>query len=105
MLKAPADIPEKKPPADWPLQGCIEFRNIVLRYQKFGVPVLKKVSFTIGSREKIGIVGRTGSGKSTLLVSLLRIVEAAEGQVFIDGIDVSEIGLNDLRNTVAIIRA
>jgi ABC-type multidrug transport system fused ATPase/permease subunit len=65
--------------------------------------VLKNVSFTIKSCEKIGIVGRTGSGKSTLLVSLLRIVEAAEGQVTIDGVDVSTIGLNDLRTKIAII--
>jgi ABC-type multidrug transport system fused ATPase/permease subunit len=48
-------------------------------------------------------VGRTGSGKSTLLISLLRIVEAAEGQIIIDGIDIGKIGLKDLRSKIAII--
>jgi len=101
--EAPAVIPETQPPADWPVEGEIEFKNIVLRYQKFGVDVLKNVSFTIYPCEKIGIVGRTGSGKSTLLVSLLRIVEAAEGTVTIDGVDVSKIGLDELRTKIAII--
>jgi len=74
-----------------------------LRYQKNGVNVLKNISFTIKSTEKIGIVGRTGSGKSSLLIALLRIVEAFEGQIVIDGIDVSTIGLTDLRAKIAII--
>nr|KAJ3415436.1 Multidrug resistance-associated protein 1 [Polyrhizophydium stewartii] len=101
--EAPFEIPEKKPPATWPTEGRIRFDNIVLRYQKFGVAVLKNVSCTIYPTEKIGIVGRTGSGKSTLLVSLLRIVESAEGKITIDDLDVGEIGLHDLRNKVAII--
>lgn len=101
--EAPRVVPDCRPANDWPATGCIEFRDIVLRYQKFGVDVLKKVSFKINAREKIGIVGRTGSGKSTLLISLLRIVEAAEGQVFIDGLDVKTIGLDDLRTRIAII--
>ncbi|KAJ3086700.1 Multidrug resistance-associated protein 4 [Quaeritorhiza haematococci] len=101
--EAPAEIPDKKPPATWPPKGQIDFQNVVLRYQKFGVAVLKNISFTIHPREKIGIVGRTGSGKSTLLISLLRIVEAAEGKITIDGLDVSTIGLADLRKSIAII--
>ena len=101
--EAPFEIPDKKPPSDWPQKGTIRFENIVLKYQKFGVSVLKNVSCTIYPTEKIGIVGRTGSGKSTLLVSLLRIVESAEGRILIDDLDVSTIGLHDLRNKVAII--
>lgn len=102
--EAPAVIPDNRPAESWPHEGTIEFKDIVLRYQKpFGVPVLKKVSFKISPREKVGIVGRTGSGKSTLLVSLLRIVEADEGSITIDGMDVSKIGLKDLRTKVAII--
>ncbi|KAI9292032.1 P-loop containing nucleoside triphosphate hydrolase protein [Neoconidiobolus thromboides FSU 785] len=101
--EAPHEIAETKPRATWPENGVIEFKNVVLRYHKFGVNVLKNVTFTIREREKIGIVGRTGSGKSTLLISLLRIVEAAEGQILIDGVDISKIGLRDLRTKVAII--
>ncbi|KXN67697.1 P-loop containing nucleoside triphosphate hydrolase protein [Conidiobolus coronatus NRRL 28638] len=101
--EAPEEIPETKPPSSWPPHGVIEFKNIVLRYHKLGVNVLKNVTFTINPKEKIGIVGRTGSGKSTLLISLLRIVEAAEGQILIDGVDISKLGLRDLRTKVAII--
>ncbi|KAJ9087821.1 hypothetical protein DSO57_1029226 [Entomophthora muscae] len=101
--EAPAEIPNAKPPVGWPSQGEVEFQNVVLRYHKFGVNVLKNVSFAIRPSEKIGIVGRTGSGKSTLLISLLRIVEAAEGRVLVDGVDISKIGLRDLRTKVAII--
>lgn len=101
--EAPFEIPEKKPPAEWPQQGLIKFKNIELKYQKFGISVLKNVNMTIYPMEKIGIVGRTGSGKSTLLISLLRIVELYDGQITIDGLDVSGIGLHDLRNKIAII--
>lgn len=64
--EAPFEIPEHKPPASWPQEGLIKFANIELKYQKFGVSVLKNITMTIYPREKIGIVGRTGSGKSTV---------------------------------------
>ena len=96
-------IESNRPPSDWPKHGSITFSNVVLKYQEYGVAVLKGISINIKPREKIGIVGRTGSGKSTLLISLLRIVEAAEGQIIIDGIDVAKIGLKDLRSQIAII--
>ncbi|RKO99373.1 hypothetical protein CXG81DRAFT_14602 [Caulochytrium protostelioides] len=101
--EAPAEIPETKPPADWPSKGVIEYRDVSLRYQPDGVDVLKKVSFHVGAHEKIGLVGRTGSGKSTLLIALLRIVELHSGQIILDGIDLATIGLNDLRRNIAIV--
>jgi ABC-type multidrug transport system fused ATPase/permease subunit len=99
----PSIIENNRPSQDWPQSGNIKFSNVVLKYQEFGVAVLKGISINIKPKEKIGIVGRTGSGKSTLLISLLRIVEAAEGKVIIDGIDIAEIGLRDLRSKIAII--
>ena len=51
----------------------------------------------------MGIVGRTGAGKSSLTLALFRIIEAAQGNITIDGVDVSEIGLHDLRSKVTII--
>ena len=96
-------IKDCRPPTSWPAAGNIKFSNVVLRYQEFGVDVLKNITINIKQKEKIGIVGRTGSGKSTLLISLLRIVEAAAGQIIIDGIDVARIGLEDLRTKIAII--
>lgn len=101
--EAPAENPSTKPDKSWPQEGRIDFNHLVLRYRKDSPPVLKDVSFTINAKEKVGIVGRTGSGKSTLLVGLLRIVEAAEGAISIDGIDISTLGLKDLRTKVGII--
>ncbi|ORY95166.1 hypothetical protein BCR41DRAFT_375894 [Lobosporangium transversale] len=101
--EAPDHIPESQPPLDWPSRGEIEFKKVVLRYQNYGVAVLKKVSFVVQPGEKIGVVGKMGSGKTTLLISLLRVVEAAEGKILIDDVDVREIGLHDLRSKIAII--
>lgn len=101
--EAPAENPNTKPDSSWPQEGKIDFDHLFLRYRKDSPPVLKDVSFTINPMEKVGIVGRTGSGKSTLLVGLLRIVEAAEGTIRIDGVDISTLGLKDLRTKVGII--
>jgi len=65
--------------------------------------VLKDLSFTIKGGEKIGIVGRTGSGKSSLFLAILRIIEPAEGQILIDDVNISKLGLDDLRSKITII--
>jgi ABC-type multidrug transport system fused ATPase/permease subunit len=101
--EAPHIIEKARPAREWPQRGGIKFDNVVLKYQDFGVSVLKGVSLSIKPSEKIGIVGRTGSGKSTLLISLLRIVELAEGEIIIDGWNIARMGLRDLRSRIAII--
>lgn len=54
------EIDNQKPrPEDWPNKGIVEFRNLVIKYSDGGEAVLKNITFTIGSKEKIGIVGRT----------------------------------------------
>lgn len=57
----------------------------------------------VSAGEKVGVVGRTGAGKSSIMMALFRIVELTEGRIDIDGIDISSIGLRDLRSKVAII--
>lgn len=52
---------------------------------------------------QVGIVGRTGAGKSSLTLALFRILEAAGGSIFIDGIDIASLGLHDLRSRLTII--
>jgi ATP-binding cassette subfamily C (CFTR/MRP) protein 1 len=64
---------------------------------------LKGITASIKNGEKIGVVGRTGSGKSTLVQALFRIVEPAEGQIIIDGVDICTLGLHDLRSRFGVI--
>uniref|UniRef100_A0A8D2PHA4 ABC-type glutathione-S-conjugate transporter n=1 Tax=Zosterops lateralis melanops TaxID=1220523 RepID=A0A8D2PHA4_ZOSLA len=87
----------------WPTEGRIEFRNYSLCYRPGLELALRRVSVTINGHEKIGITGRTGAGKSSLAVGLLRLVEAAEGAILIDGQDIAQLGLHDLRNKITVI--
>ncbi|KFQ70893.1 Multidrug resistance-associated protein 1, partial [Phaethon lepturus] len=84
-------------------EGRIEFRNYSLRYRPNLELALKHVNLTINGQEKIGITGRTGAGKSTLAVGLLRLVEAAEGAILIDGLDIAQLGLHDLRTKITVV--
>ncbi|XP_007468996.1 PREDICTED: multidrug resistance-associated protein 5 isoform X2 [Lipotes vexillifer] len=102
-LEAPARIKNKSPSSDWPQEGEVTFENAEMRYQENLPLVLKKVSFTIKPKEKIGIVGRTGSGKSSLGMALFRLVELSGGCIKIDGVRISDIGLADLRSKLSII--
>ncbi|KAJ3105437.1 hypothetical protein HDU97_008053 [Phlyctochytrium planicorne] len=99
----PAVIESSRPPASWPSKGSISVKNLELKYSPELDPVLKNVSFDIPGGSKVGIVGRTGAGKSSLTLALFRIVEASYGTITIDGINISEIGLRDLRSNLTII--
>merc|ERR1711923_417168 len=81
----------------WPDHGSIEFDGYSTRYREGLDLVLKNIRMSVKSGEKIGICGRTGAGKSSLTLSLFRIVESTEGQILIDGLDVSQLGLHQLR--------
>jgi ABC-type multidrug transport system fused ATPase/permease subunit len=93
----------EKPPAAWPTRGEIEVEKLVVRYAPDLPPVLKDVGFTVRQHERVGIVGRTGSGKSTLTLSLFRFLEPMSGAIYIDGLDISKIALQELRSRLAII--
>ncbi|KAL4264103.1 ATP-binding cassette transporter C [Pleurotus pulmonarius] len=97
------EIPEAKPTETWPSEGQVEFREYSTRYRPELDPVLKNISMTIRPKEKLGICGRTGAGKSSLLLALFRIIEPTEGTILIDGIDITKIGLHDLRSAIAIV--
>ena len=87
----------------FPKRGKIEFVNLYVRYRPDSQLVLKNINFTIEPGQKIGIVGRTGSGKTTLCLSLFRILEASTGKILIDNQDISQIGLELLRESIAFI--
>ena len=84
-------------------QGKINFSNYSVKYRPNTPLVLKNLNFEINPKEKIGVVGRTGSGKSTLCLCMFRILEAENGSIFIDNIDISKIGLEILRKNLTII--
>ncbi|KAI7984101.1 ABC transporter C family member 5 [Camellia lanceoleosa] len=101
--EAPPIIEDSRPPSSWPESGTIELIDLKVRYKENLPTVLHGVSCTFPGGKKIGIVGRTGSGKSTLIQALFRLIEPASGRIIIDGIDISTIGLHDLRSRLSII--
>uniref|UniRef100_A0A8C6TI69 ATP-binding cassette sub-family C member 5 n=1 Tax=Neogobius melanostomus TaxID=47308 RepID=A0A8C6TI69_9GOBI len=102
--EAPRQSSQKSAPApSWPQQGQITFQNVEMCYRHDLPLVLKQLSFNILPHETIGIVGRTGSGKSSLGVALFRLVELTGGSITIDGVNIAQIGLDDLRSKLAII--
>lgn len=148
--QAPWVVEGSRPPAGWPQQGEVEFRDYSVRYRPGLELVLKNLSLRVHGGEKVregwvcardaarasgraeaaaqasgspgdargllltpckrprhslqvGIVGRTGAGKSSMTLCLFRILEAAEGEICIDGLNVADIGLHDLRSQLTII--
>ncbi|XP_030626403.1 canalicular multispecific organic anion transporter 1 isoform X2 [Chanos chanos] len=96
-------ITDHRPPDDWPSEGKLRFEDYKVRYRPELDLVLNGITCDIDSSEKIGIVGRTGAGKSSLTNCLFRIIEAAEGRILIDGVDIAKLGLHDLRSRLTII--
>ncbi|XP_041825781.1 multidrug resistance-associated protein 1-like [Melanotaenia boesemani] len=90
-------------PSNWPTSGAIQFEDYGLQYRKGLDWALKDIYINIEEGEKVGIVGRTGAGKSSLTLGIFRIQEAAKGRILIDGIDIAQIGLHDLRSRITII--
>uniref|UniRef100_A0A3B5M4E0 ABC-type glutathione-S-conjugate transporter n=1 Tax=Xiphophorus couchianus TaxID=32473 RepID=A0A3B5M4E0_9TELE len=90
-------------PVAWPQSGTIELQDYGLQYRKGLELALKDITLHINPKEKVGIVGRTGAGKSSLALGIFRILEAAKGKIFIDGVNIADIGLHDLRSRITII--
>ncbi|CAH9070610.1 unnamed protein product, partial [Cuscuta epithymum] len=106
-MHVPSEAPEimenNRPPINWPTKGRVEIQNLQIQYGEGSPLVLQGISCTFEGEHKIGIVGRTGSGKTTLIGALFRLVEPTGGRIVVDGIDISKIGLHDLRSRFGII--
>ena len=101
--EAPDIISKHRPKISWPGHGAVDFQNYSARYRPGLDLVLKNINIHIKSHEKIGVVGRTGAGKSSLTLALFRIIEPDSGNISIDDLNTSTVGLFDLRGRLAII--
>ncbi|KAJ1750447.1 hypothetical protein LPJ79_002873 [Coemansia sp. RSA 1821] len=89
-------------PQNWPIHGTIDAVDVEAGY-KLNEPVLHKLSFKIPHGARVGVVGRTGAGKSSLTMVLLRLIEASQGKVVLDGVDIALVGLETLRQGITTI--
>ncbi len=83
------------------VRGEIEFRELTFRYPKTGYDSLKDISFKINAGENVGIIGKTGSGKTTVVDLILRTYNVGDGMLFIDGQDVNDVKIRDVRAAIA----
>jgi ATP-binding cassette subfamily B protein len=83
-----------------PIKGKIEFRNLTFSYARSDEPVLRGINLTIQEGQTVAFVGRTGSGKSTLANLIPRLIDAPDHTVFIDGVQVKDYPLSQLRSSI-----
>lgn len=103
VLDAPIEINDPETPV--PLhraQGHLRFDDVSFAYHP-GEPVLQRISFEVQPGERIGIVGETGAGKSTLLSLITRFYDVQQGRVLLDGVDVRQYRLGDLRRNIGLV--
>ncbi|KAB0345161.1 hypothetical protein FD754_022087 [Muntiacus muntjak] len=98
--EAPWEL-EYRPPPSWPKKGLISFNYVNFRHKSDGRLVLKNMYPDFHPGQKYGIVGRTGAGKSSLIATLFRLSEP-EGDIYIDDILTTNIGLHDLRKKISV---
>ena len=87
----------------WPSKGAIKFNDVVVKYRPTTEEVLRGLSLEIKGGEKIGVVGRTGAGKSTITLALTRIIELTSGAIEVDGVNIGDISLQQVREAITII--
>ncbi|KAL7790293.1 ABC transporter [Trichoderma ceciliae] len=104
LTETPSETEQgENPPEFWPAEGRVQVDNLSIRYGSDSRPALKGISFSLKSRQRLGIVGRTGAGKTSLTSALLRFVDLSEGRILIDGLDIATLKLGALRNALMII--
>lgn len=103
LLDTPITIhPGDKPLSVEFIKGELELENVTFSYQK-NFPTIQNISMKIPAEKTIGIVGSTGSGKSTIVKLLLRFYEIQSGKITLDGIEINQINLQDLRRAIGLV--
>ncbi len=82
------------------IEGAIAFKNVSFTYPDTNIQALKNVSFELNTGETLAILGKTGSGKSTILDLIGRLYDVQQGQITIDGVQIDQLNLNDLRHSI-----
>jgi ATP-binding cassette, subfamily B, bacterial len=98
--KSQIDSPEHPKPLPEPLLGEVVFEHVSFSYPGSGVQALTDVSFRIAPGETLAVVGRNGAGKTTLIKLLVRLYDPTEGRILLDGVDIRELDLDQLRGAI-----
>ena len=102
-LHSSIENPSQPQTADSSIQGQVEYRDVTFRYSKNSEAVVEHVSFKAEAGQTIAFIGSTGSGKSTLVNLLPRFYDVSDGEILVDGVNVQDYDLEDLRNKVGYI--
>ena len=102
-LHSSIENPSQPQTADSSIQGQVEFRDVTFRYSKNSEAVVEHVSFKAEAGQTVAFIGSTGSGKSTLVNLLPRFYDVSDGEILVDGVNVQDYNLEDLRNKVGYI--
>lgn len=102
FLKINPDIQNKQPQHS-NIQGAIEFKNVSFTYDDTNIKAIQNISFSIHKGETLAVLGKTGSGKSSILALISRLYDVTEGTLLVDGTEISQVNLFDLRNSIGIV--
>ena len=102
-LYSSIENPSQAQTADSSVKGQVEYRDVTFRYSKNSEAVVEHVSFKAEAGQTVAFIGSTGSGKSTLVNLLPRFYDVTDGEILVDGVNVQDYDLEDLRNKVGYI--
>jgi ATP-binding cassette subfamily B protein len=85
------------------IDGAISFENVSFTYDESNIKALNNISFSINKGETLAILGKTGAGKSSILTLISRLYDVNEGKITVDGTEISQLNLFDLRNSIGVV--